>query len=383
LNKGVLIATLLIVIGSYFIIGFMKADIGIFYATLSGLLAGVVIGLSTEYYTSSKRNPTKSISEASQTGAATNIIEGLSVGMWSTLIPVLAVSAAILAAFFLAGGANDFTVGLYGVAISAVGMLATLGITLATDTYGPVADNAAGIAEMAGLGSKTRKRAESLDAVGNTTAAIGKGFAIGSAALTSLVLFVTFTEITGITTINVADPKVLVGLFIGGLLPFIFAALLMKSVGKAAIQIVNEVRRQFKQIKGLMKGTGKPDYEKCIDISTKAALREMIVPGILVILAPIVVGLTLGAEALGGMLAGKTVVGFLMAVFMANSGGAWDNAKKYIEEGKLGGKGSDTHKAAVVGDTVGDPFKDTAGPSLNILIKLMGIVAVVFVPLFI
>jgi len=383
LNKGVLIASILTIIGSYIIIGIMINNIGIFYATLSGLLAGVIIGLSTEYYTSSKRKPTLGISEASQTGAATNIIEGLSVGMWSTLIPVLAVCGAILAAFFLAGGANDFTQGLYGIAISAVGMLATLGITLATDTYGPVADNAAGIAEMAKLGSKTRKRAESLDAVGNTTAAIGKGFAIGSAALTSLVLFVTFAEITGIKTINVADPKVLVGLFIGGLLPFIFAALLMKSVGKAAIQIVNEVRRQFKQIKGLMQGKAKPDYEKCIDISTKAALREMIVPGILVIATPIVVGLVLGAEALGGMLAGKTVVGFLMAIYMSNAGGAWDNAKKYIEEGKLGGKGSDAHKASVVGDTVGDPMKDTAGPSLNILIKLMGIVAVVFVPLFI
>ncbi len=382
LNKGILAATLLTVIGSYFLIGFMIKNVNIFYATLSGLLAGVVIGLSTEYYTSSKRKPTKSISEASLTGAATNIIEGLAVGMWSTIIPVLAVCAAILAAFFIVGGAQDFSVGLYGVAISAVGMLATLGITLATDTYGPVADNAAGIAQMAGLGKKARARAESLDEVGNTTAAIGKGFAIGSAALTSLVLFVTFAEITGITTINVADPKVLVGLFIGGLLPFIFAALLMKSVGKAAMQIVNEVRRQFKQIKGLMEGKAKPDYEKCIDISTKAALREMMLPGILVIATPIVVGLVLGAEALGGMLAGKTVVGFLMAVFMANSGGAWDNAKKYIEEGHLGGKGSDAHKAAVVADTVGDPFKDCAGPSLNILIKLMGIVAVVFVPLF-
>jgi K(+)-stimulated pyrophosphate-energized sodium pump len=383
LNKGVLIASVLTIIGSYIVIGTMVNNIGIFYATLSGLLAGVIIGLSTEYYTSSKRKPTRGISEASLTGSATNIIEGLSVGMWSTIIPVLAVSGAILAAFFLAGGAQDFTQGLYGVAISAVGMLATLGITLATDTYGPVADNAAGIAEMAKLGKKTRQRAESLDAVGNTTAAIGKGFAIGSAALTSLVLFVTFVEIVGIESIDVAKPEVLVGLFIGGLLPFIFAALLMKSVGKAAIQIVNEVRRQFKQIKGLIQGKAKPDYEKCIDISTKAALREMILPGILVLITPIAVGLLLGAEALGGMLAGKTVVGFLMAVFMANSGGAWDNAKKYIEEGKLGGKGSDAHKAAVVGDTVGDPFKDTAGPSLNILIKLMGIVAVVFVPLFI
>jgi K(+)-stimulated pyrophosphate-energized sodium pump len=382
LNKGTLVAGVLTIVASYFLIKIMINDLGIFWATISGLLAGVVIGFSTEYYTSSKYNPTKSISEASKTGSATNIIEGLAVGMWSTMIPVLAVCAAILAAFFLAGGAQDFSVGLYGVAISAVGMLATLGITLATDTYGPVADNAAGIAQMAGLGKKTRQRAESLDSVGNTTAAIGKGFAIGSAALTSLVLFVTFAEIVGIKSINIMDPKVLVGLFIGGLLPFIFGALLMKSVGKAAMSIVTEVRRQFKQ-KGLMEGKIDPDYNKCIDISTRSALREMVLPGILVIVTPIVVGLLLGAEALGGMLAGKTVVGFLVAIFMANSGGAWDNAKKYIEEGHFGGKGSDAHKAGVVGDTVGDPFKDTVGPSMNILIKLMGIVALVFVPLFI
>ncbi|MFH0868524.1 MAG: sodium-translocating pyrophosphatase, partial [Candidatus Woesearchaeota archaeon] len=383
LNKGTLVAAVLTIAASYFLIKSMIGNIGIFWATVSGLVAGVVIGFSTEYYTSSKYKPTKGISAASKTGSATTIIEGLAVGMWSTMIPIIAVCAAILAAFFLSGGASDFSQGLYGIAISAVGMLATLGITLATDTYGPVADNAAGIAQMAGLGKKTRQRAESLDAVGNTTAAIGKGFAIGSAALTSLVLFVTFAEIVGIKTINIMDPKVLVGLFIGGLLPFIFGALLMKSVGKAAMSIVTEVRRQFKQVKGLMEGKVKPDYNKCIDISTRAALRHMILPGILVIAAPIFVGLTLGAEALGGMLAGKTVVGFLIAIFMANSGGAWDNAKKYIEEGHFGGKGSDPHKAAVVGDTVGDPFKDTVGPSMNILIKLMGIVALVFVPLFI
>ncbi|MCH8329484.1 MAG: sodium-translocating pyrophosphatase [Nanoarchaeota archaeon] len=303
LNKGTLVAGVLTIAASYFLIKYMINDLGIFWATVSGLLAGVVIGFSTEYYTSSKYKPTRSISEASKTGAATTIIEGLAVGMWSTIIPVLAVCAAILAAFFLSGGAQDFTQGLYGVAISAVGMLATLGITLATDTYGPVADNAAGIAQMAGLGKKTRQRAESLDAVGNTTAAIGKGFAIGSAALTSLVLFVTFAEIVGIKSINIMDPKVLVGLFIGGLLPFIFAALLMKSVGKAATSIINEVRRQFKQIKGLMQGKAKPDYNKCIDISTKSALREMILPGILVIVTPIVVGLVLGAEALGSVIA--------------------------------------------------------------------------------
>ena len=368
---------------SYFLIQFITNDIGFFWATIAGLVTGIVIGLSTEYYTSVHRKPTLSIAEASKTGPATNIIEGLSVGMWSTIIPVIAVSGGILAAFYLSGGAVDFKVGLYGIAIAAVGMLSTLGITLAADTYGPVADNAAGIAQMAGLNPKTRNRAEALDAVGNTTAAIGKGFAIGSAALTSLVLYVTFAEIIGLKTINVIDPKVLVGIFIGGLLPFVFAALLLKAVGKTAIKMVNEVRRQFKSIKGLMQGKAKPDYNKCIEIATDGALKEMILPGLLAILSPIVVGLLLGAEALGGMLVGKTVVGFLMAVFMANSGGAWDNAKKYIEEGKFGGKGSDTHKAAVVGDTVGDPFKDTAGPSLNILIKLMGIVALIFVPLFI
>ena len=383
LNKGVLAASIIFAVIAYFLIQSLTGSMEFFWATIAGLLTGIVIGLSTEHYTSSHRKPTQSISEASKTGPATNIIEGLSVGMWSTIIPVIAVSAGILAAFYLSGGSLDFKIGLYGIAIAAVGMLSTLGITLAADTYGPVADNAAGIAEMASLGRKSRRNAEALDAVGNTTAAIGKGFAIGSAALTSLVLYVTFAEIVGLEAINVADPKVMVGVFIGGLLPFVFAALLMKSVGKTAIKMVNEVRRQFKSIKGLMQGKAKPDYNKCIEIATSGALKEMILPGLLAILSPIAVGLLLGAEALGGLLVGKTVVGFLMAVFMANAGGAWDNAKKYIEEGKLGGKGSDPHKAAVVGDTVGDPFKDTAGPSLNILIKLMGIVALIFVPLFI
>ena len=382
LNTGIFAASVIMAVLSFFLIKFMTNNLGIFWATLAGLLTGIVIGLSTEYYTSTHRKPTRSISEASKTGPATNIIEGLSVGMWSTIIPVIAVSTGILAAFYLSGGLTDFRLGLYGIAIAAVGMLSTLGITLAADTYGPVADNAAGIAEMAGLGKATRKRAEALDAVGNTTAAIGKGFAIGSAALTSLVLYVTFAEVVGLEVINVTDPKVMVGVFIGGLLPFMFAALLLKAVGKTAIKMVEEVRRQFKTIKGLMQGNAKPDYNKCIEISTAGALKEMILPGLLAILVPIIVGLSLGAEALGGLLVGKTVVGFLMAVFMANAGGAWDNAKKYIEEGHLGGKGSDVHKAAVVGDTVGDPFKDTAGPSLNILIKLMGIVALVFVPLF-
>jgi len=387
LNMGVLAASIIMAVLTFLLIKNVVGNTGIFWATITGLVAGIAIGLSTEYYTSAHQKPAKSISEASKTGAGTNIIEGLAVGMWSTLIPVVAVCVGILAAFYLAGGSTDFKAGLYGVAISAVGMLSTLGITLATDTYGPVADNAAGISEMAKLGKKTRERAEALDAVGNTTAAIGKGFAIGSAALTSLVLYVTFVEVLrakGIDIIlDVTNPKVLVGIFLGGLLPFIFAALLMTAVGKAAIKIINEVRRQFKTIKGLMEGKAKPDYERCIHISTDGALKEMIIPGLIAVAAPIIVGVFLGAEALGGLLVGKTVVGFLMAVFMANAGGAWDNAKKYIEEGNFGGKGSDAHKAAVVGDTVGDPFKDTAGPAMNILIKLMGIVALVFVPWFI
>jgi K(+)-stimulated pyrophosphate-energized sodium pump len=375
LDKGVYTAAILMVIGTYFAIKYMLNDMGIFYATIIGLGSGLIIGASTEYFTSSDRKPTKSIAEASRTGAATTIITGLGVGMWSTTIPILVVGFAMLWAYFVGG--------LYGVALSAVGMLSTLGITLAADTYGPVADNAAGISQMAGLGKIVRKRTEQLDSIGNTTAAIGKGFAIGSAALTSIVLYIDFVEATGIAGIDVAKPAVILGLFIGGLMPFVFSAMLMGSVGKAASKIVEEVRRQFKTIKGLMKGKAKPDVEKCIAISTHTALYHMMAPGILIIVVPIAVGLTLGPAALGGVLVGKTVVGFLLAIFFANAGGAWDNAKKYIEEGHFGGKGSDVHKAAVVGDTVGDPLKDTAGPSLNILMKLMTIVALVFVPLFI
>ncbi|RMF06193.1 sodium-translocating pyrophosphatase [Candidatus Woesearchaeota archaeon] len=375
LNRGIFISSLVMAVFSYFIIWSLQDNLALFWATLAGLVSGIIIGLSTEYYTSSEKKPAQGIASASETGPATNIIDGISVGMISTIIPVLSVAAAILVAYYFGG--------LYGIAIAAVGMLSTLGITLATDTYGPVADNAAGIAEMAKMGSDVRKRAEALDAVGNTTAAIGKGFAIGSAALTALALFASFNQVANLTAIDLSKPAVVVGLFLGALLPFIFSAMTMKAVGSAAFDMVQEVRRQFKSIKGLMEGKAKPDFKRCIDISTGAALREMILPGIIAVLAPLVVGFLLGAEALGGLLAGTTVTGFLLAVFMANSGGAWDNAKKYIEEGHHGGKGSEPHKAAVVGDTVGDPFKDTSGPSLNILIKLISIVALVFAPLIV
>ncbi len=383
LNKGIFGAAILMAIVSGFVILKLTGNLNFYFSMLAGLGGGVIIGLSTEYYTSTERKPVQEIAEASKTGPATNIISGLGLGMISTIIPVLAVCAAMGIAFYFGSAVTSSAIGgMYGIAIAAVGMLSTLGITLATDSYGPVADNAAGIAEMAGLGPEIRKRTESLDAVGNTTAAIGKGFAIGSAALTALALFVTFSQVTGMTTIDIIDHRVMIGLFIGGLLPFIFSALTMKAVGRAAEDMVIEVRRQFRTIKGIMEGKAKPDYKRCIDISTEAALRQMILPSVIAILTPILLGLW-SLEAVGGLLAGTLVTGFLLAVFMANSGGAWDNAKKYIEEGNLGGKGSDTHKAAVVGDTVGDPFKDTSGPALNILIKLISIVALVFLPLFI
>jgi K(+)-stimulated pyrophosphate-energized sodium pump len=341
-----------------------------------------VIGFSTEYFTSHKYKPTKSIADSAATGPATVVIAGMSVGMLSTAIPVVVVGGAILASFYLAGGASDYNIGLYGIGISAVGMLSTLGITLATDAYGPVADNAGGNAEMAGLDPEVRKRTDALDALGNTTAATGKGFAIGSAALTALALIVAYRDELLIfgkqMELSLMNPRVLVGLFIGGMMPFLFSALTMKAVGNVAEKIVMEVRRQFKEIKGLMEGKAKADYASCVNIATIGAQKEMILPSLLAIITPIAVGLLMGVEAVVGLLVGGTVCGFVLAVMMANSGGAWDNAKKYIEEGNCGGKGSPSHKASVVGDTVGDPFKDTSGPSINILIKLMSMVSIVF-----
>ncbi len=373
LNLGIWSAAVLMAIGAYPVILYTVGQAGVYWALLTGLISGIIIGLATEYYTSDKNKPTQTVAKASESGPATNIISGLALGFISTIIPVVVVSLAIFLSFKFAG--------IFGIAMAAVGMLSTLGITLATDSYGPVADNAAGIAEMAGMGQETRERAEELDAVGNTTAAIGKGFAIGSAALTALVLLVSFGQAVNLTVVNLLTPNVLIGLFLGGLLPCIFSALSMKAVGEAAFEMVQEVRRQFKEIPGIMEGTGKPDYKRCVDISTEAALKKMIAPGLLAVIAPVAVGLILGPASLVGLLSGALVTGFLLAVIMANAGGAWDNAKKYIEAGNLGGKGSDTHKAAVVGDTVGDPFKDTSGPSLNILVKLMAIVSLVIAPL--
>ncbi len=368
------------------------SKIGYYFAILAGLLAGVLIGRATEYYTSDSYNPTKKLAGKSETGSATIIIGGLGLGMLSTALPIVIVAACILVAYFAPNGFKvstaDVNAGLYGIALAAVGMLSTLGITLATDAYGPVADNAGGIAEMSGLDESVRTRTDALDSLGNTTAATGKGFAIGSAALTALALMASYInkvkEIGGdkITdSFDLMNPKVLIGLFIGACLPFVFAALTMESVGKAAQSIVKEVRRQFREIKGIMEGETDPDYATCVDLCTKASLREMILPTVIAIIVPIAVGLILGYQSVVGLLAGATASGFLIAIFMSNSGGAWDNAKKYIEAGNFGGKGSDNHKAAVVGDTVGDPFKDTSGPAINILIKLLSMVSIVFAAL--
>ncbi|MDO8842510.1 MAG: sodium-translocating pyrophosphatase [Methanocalculus sp.] len=374
-NKGLIVSIVLVVIATYFLVTTLIGPqyVGIFVAAIAGLIAGFAIGLITEYYTSYDRAPTLSIAKSCETGAATNIITGFAKGMESTVLPVIFISIAIGVSYHFAG--------LYGIAIAAVGMLSTLGISLAVDAYGPVADNAGGIAEMSHQDPHVREITDTLDAVGNTTAAIGKGFAIGSAALTALALFSAYTLAVGVNVIDATNPVVFIGMLIGAMLPFLFCALTMTAVGKAAYAIVIEVRRQFKEIKGLMEGTAEPDYTSCIAISTNSALREMIAPGVLAVAAPLLVGLLLGPEALGGLLVGSLTAGFLLAVTMANAGGAWDNAKKYIEQGHLGGKGSPAHKAAVVGDTVGDPFKDTSGPAINILLKLMSMVALVFAPL--
>ncbi len=389
LSRGTGFSAILIALGSfplvYFVLG--SEHWTVYFAILAGLVGGVVIGQTTEYFTSDSYKPTKKLAATSETGTATIIIGGLSTGMMSTLIPILVIGACVLIAYFVSGGADHSSMGLYGIALAAVGMLSTLGITLATDAYGPVADNAGGIAQMAGLEETVRERTDALDSLGNTTAATGKGFAIGSAALTALALMASYVEsIQGVagntpvdmTQLSLMNPNVLIGVFVGASLPFVFAAMTMNAVGRAAQSVVKEVRRQFREIVGIMDGQADPDYASCVDLCTKSSLRQMILPTIVGVISPIIAGMILGWAGLVGLLAGATASGFLLAVFMSNSGGAWDNAKKYIEGGSHGGKGSEQHKAAVVGDTVGDPFKDTAGPSINILIKLLSVVSIVF-----
>ena len=372
MKAGTYIASILMVVAAYFICN--AVDINLFWSIIAGIISGTVIGVATEYYTSGDYKPVQKVAEQSETGAATTVLSGYGLGMKSVVIPILCIAAAVIAAYA--------TGGLFGVALSAVGMLSTVGMTIAVDAYGPVADNAGGIAEMSGLPGEIRDITDHLDSVGNTTAAIGKGFSIGSAALTALALFSSFADAVGLTQVSILQADVIAGIFVGGMLSFLFSAMTIDAVSKAANKMIEEVRRQFREKPGIMEGTDKPDYSTCVDISTRAAIREMIIPGLIAIVAPLAIGLLLGAPALAGLLVGATVCGVLLAIMMANAGGAWDNAKKYIEAGHNGGKGSEPHKAAVIGDTVGDPFKDTAGPSLNILIKLMSIVALVFVPLF-